>query len=253
MPIKFDDIENEDLRKKLEDPEVLTVIQSKIDSSVSSLNTKNQETLDELKKLRNTLNEFGGLEKIKTIISETATEKAAREKAEMDKARTEGNVKEIETRYAEQLQQKDTELNTLKSSVIEKEVKNVLVSSLNKAKGSDLLEPFIKQRVKGSFGPNGIEIEVLNENGTPMLTNKGTKATVDDLVEEFKSNQRYQTLFSGSGKSGSGTDASAGVDETFNPFDKTDKRFNLTKAMQFYKENPDKAKRLAAKVGFSIG
>lgn len=253
MPIKFDDVEDEAIRKVLEDPTIQSKIQSRIDSSVSGLTSKNQELLADLKTLKSSIDELGGLDQLKSIVQETAAQKSAREKAELERARAEGNVNEIETRYAEQLQQKDQELSTLKTSIVDKEVTNVLNSAISKAKGSDLLEPFIRKRVKGAFNKDQIEVEVLNENGTPMLTNKGTRATVDDLIEEFKTNTRYMSLFSGSGKSGSGTDNSPPVDESFNPFDKSDKQFNLTKAMQFYKENPDKAKRMAAKVGFNIG
>ena len=253
MPIKFDDIEDTAIRAVLENPDVQSKIQSRIDSSVSALTAKNQELLTEVKTIKSSLSELGGLDAIKALVSESASQKAAREQAELEQARANGNVKDIETRYATQLQEKDQELSGLKTSIVEKEVKNVLTSAIVGAKGSDLLEPFMRSRVKGQFGTSGIEIEVLNDDGTPMLTSKGTKATVADLVEEFKGKEKYQTLFSGSGKSGSGSDHSVNVDDTKNPFDKKSPDFNLTEAMKFYKENPDKARKMAAKVGFKIG
>lgn len=244
MTIKFDDIEDENIRKILEEPTIQSKIQSRIDSSVSSLQSKNQELLNELKTLKGSLEEFGGLDNIKNVLKELENKK-------LDKARSEGDLKGIETKYMEQLSAKDKELQTLRNTIVEKEIKSLVSSALAKYKASELLEPFIKQRIRGGF-QDGVVIEFVNEDGAPMLTSKGTKASIDDLIEEFRQNERFKPLFPAPKKSGSGTDSSVNTDDGFNPFDRNDKRFNLTKAMEFYKQNPEKAKQLAAKVGFKI-
>lgn len=254
--IKLDGIEDESIAKVIANPAVQVALAKTIEAAKQPLVAKRDELLTQISKSKETLSQveqLGGLDRISALAGEAARAEKEAKAAEMKALEESGNVKKISEHYATQLKASQDELNALKTSLVERDISNRLLKEISKAGGvSELLEPVVKGRVRGKFDDAGAtKIEVLTAEGAPMLLDDGTPASIKDLIATLKDNPVYGRAFDGSGKGGTGSKpSSAGNDE--NPFDSKSPAFNMTKAMAMYKQDPSKARQLAAKAGVDV-
>lgn len=170
---------------------------------MDGLKAKNDELLGETKQERQKRKE------LETRLAEIEAEKA---KNAEDIARAKGDVESIEKSYLEKLQKQDTDYGG-KISTLEKQIYDLTVgqAATNLAnelsiKGSAIaLLPHIQNRLALEQGDDGQQqIRVLDANG-----NK-TAMSLDDLKQEFRSNEAFKPLIAASGASGSGANGANG-------------------------------------------
>lgn len=164
---------------------------------MDGLKAKNDELLGETKQERQKRKE------LETRLAEIEAEKA---KNAEDIARAKGDVESIEKSYLEKLQKQDTDYGG-KISALEKQIYDLTVgqAATNLAnelsiKGSAIaLLPHIQNRLSLEQDENGQRvIKVLDVNGSKTLM------TLEDLKQEFRSNEAFKPLIAASGASGSG-------------------------------------------------
>jgi len=189
-------------------------------AEVTGLKAKNVELLGKQQDLK------GKYETVKDVDIERYNELMQKEtqaeealllkKNEFEKLR-ERDKEEAEARV-NALMGKNEKLNSsLNSYVIEKQ----LTDAISKQDGNPLfLTPHMKNRVELEENENGFEVVVKDAQGGNMFNQDGGKATVEDLVKEFKSNEMFLAAFKGNGASGTGTQTSpkSGGAQVANPF-----------------------------------
>lgn len=177
---------------------------------------------------------------------------------------------EFEKLRAKMQQDYEKELETQKSEVeklsqsnkeLEQELHNTMVSnsiqaaaSAEKCHSPQLVELAVMReaevRVDEETGKR--QIVVLDSDGEPRLHHKtGKQMTIAERVQEMKDDPQYAPLFEG-GRYGGGSQGGYNSRVQGNPFDKTSPHYNLTKAGQLLREQPEVAKRLAKEAGFDL-
>jgi hypothetical protein len=125
------------------------------------------------------------------------------------------------------------------------EVQRQLMDELAKKKGnSDLLLPMLRGRVKSEIGEDGkVTITVLAPNGDEMFGDAGAVATVGDLIESIRRDEKFGIAFEAEG---GGSDAGHGGQRRpsgrTNPWAKA--TWNLTEQNKLKNENPALAGQL---------
>lgn len=98
---------------------------------------------------------------------------------------------------------------------------NVVTQALNRHQGSvRVLEKELLNRLSVAEVEGKTEVVVLDQSGNPMLKDKNP-ATIDDLVEEYKSDTEFAFAFKSVKRSGTGltnTTGGAGEEPASNPF-----------------------------------
>ena len=243
--MKYDiNIDDEEVRNVFSRDDVQEAIAKVVNSELEGLKAKRTSLLKELsdlKPLKETVDQLGGIDNLRTL----AEQKPKKIIPDNELERERSHLTEI-------IKSKDGELTDLRNSIVNEKLGNTISSALAKAGADDLLVPFIKERIRGEFKDTGVQITVMTEDNVPLITPKGEAATIDDLLEEFKKSDRFKKLFKGKNFSGTGTNPGDAPASIHNPFDMKSPEFNLTKAMEFYKQNPEKAKVLAEQVGFKL-
>jgi hypothetical protein len=139
--------------------------------------------------------------------------KANKDKIEADKLKLSGDWEARETQlkkqHKEQLDAKDALLSdsdkALHSAVITRDTTAALVAAGATEMGLDLLSERLERSQKMIDG----KPRVVDAAGLPRSNSKGEPMTVTDLVEEFKSNEKYGGAFEASGLGGTGSDPTA--------------------------------------------
>ena len=190
------------------DDERKAAIEELVAAEVTGLKAKNSELLgktQDLKSKYETVKDVD-VEKYQEMIAKEnkAEEDLLFEKNEFEKIR-EKDRNEFDHRVSA-LQNKNEKLsNSLNTFVIEKE----LNSAISEQDGNPLfLMPHMKNRVELEENENGFEVVVKDALGNNMFNQDGGKASVEDLVKEFKGNNMFLGAFKGSGSSGTGTQTS---------------------------------------------
>lgn len=170
-------------------------------------------------------------------------------------------LKAKEKTYKEQLDAKDARYSTLYDELKKTKVDAKLSDAIASAKGvPELLKPHMSVRVKMD---ENFHVQVLKPNGEPMLNQNGDYASVTDLVNEYKQDPIYGRAFEANTQSGTGARGGervgGGDGKGTNPFEMVkdpetgkESRRNITEGMRLYKENPEKARRMAEEVGFKL-
>jgi len=92
-------------------------------------------------------------------------------------------------------------MGKIESLMIDSEV----VKAIADAKGnSDLLMPLLKQRIKVVDKDGEMVVKVNEINGDPAVNDKGEPLSIINLVEKFKSDEKFAGAFDSSGLSGGG-------------------------------------------------
>jgi hypothetical protein len=229
---------------KPEHAEALTAFVAKVKEPVIS---KNKEILEKLTALNGTVQQFGGLDAIKSMAEQVTQYKAQAE------AKPKDDIESVKKTYADQLAGVSAERDSLKQRLVERDVQTALHNAIRDAKGEPaLLEPIVRSRIKAEAIEGKVRIGVLTVDGVPMLNSEGKDASVKDLLAEIRSDGRYARAFeatkaSGSGAVNSATGLPTGVDNPWNPASR-----NLTKQMEIARTNPNLAKSLAAMYNVSL-
>ncbi len=103
---------------------------------------------------------------------------------------------------------KDAALNTFKNGYLSSHLDAVLTDAITKHQGTpEILKGPLANRVKADFNADGkVVITVLNEAGTANQYHSDERPyTVEDLVQEYKSNSVWGVAFKSSGANGTGT------------------------------------------------
>lgn len=141
------------------------------------------------------------------VLGEKKAEQAKRTQAEEDKARKAGDFEQLLKSSEDKNLELQEQFKALNSRIAGEQVQNhAMKMSLELADGSnaELLSTFISQRLKTTDAG----VKVLDKDG------QLTVSTLEDLKNEFLSNERYKALLrgiqsTGGGASGSGSGAGA--------------------------------------------
>lgn len=210
-------------------------IQEMIEKEVAGLKAKNQELLGKQQDLKSKYESVKDVDVEKyrelTQKEQQAEEELLMKKNEFEKLR-ERDREEYEAKI-NALQSKNEKLNSsLNNYVIEKQ----LSEAISKHDGNPLfLAPHMQNRVELAETDGGFEIVVKDASGGNMFNQEGGKATVEDLVKEFKNNEMFMGAFKGNGASGTGTQTSPKTSTSGmeNPFRTKD----IDAQTKLYKEN----------------
>jgi len=113
-------------------------------------------------------------------------------------------------KYKSDLAAKDQELTTLEKQLHNVVVEQAAIAAIGRAGASkhvDLLLPSVMGMIRSEMIDGKPTPVVVGENGTPRISLKtGSRdpMTVDELLDEMKSQEAYAPVFPGSGNSGSG-------------------------------------------------
>jgi len=243
----------------LQSAEVQTAIQTAIDAEVSGLKAKRDELITSNNKLKTdaaTIESLGGVAKFQEMSQSVTDAQIAIDAANLKQAEADGDIGKIKLAHQTQVQELQTTIDNLKSNQVKDKLGTMISAVVNEQNGiPELLMPLINGRVKGSLSETGaINYEVVNSDGTLMLKGEGGDATLQDLVTSLRQNESFTSAFKGT--QSSGMNSREGGDVTApggdNLFDRSKTTFSLTKAMAFYKSNPEKAKIMAKQVGFAL-
>ena len=199
-----------------------------LQTSNDSLLNKNSELLNELKQVKSSLAELGGLDQIKTIVTETQANQQA-------KLEENNSIEELKEHFNAQIAQANNKNDELVNGIVQNQIDTHLRSAVTKAKGSyTLLEHQLKNQVSGEYENGKVKLTITDSNGMPMMT-EGKDASLTDLVDSFKTNDDFARAFDAVANiSGSGTPV--GGQTTINKQPET-----LSEITELYKTNPAKA------------
>jgi len=159
---------------------------------------------------------------------------------------------QLETKHKNELAARDQELEARQQKIAKREsqlkqllIDNAATAAIAAAKGNvELLLPHVKNRCRCVESEDGssFNVEILDANGEGMLSASGgsvKKATMADLVEEFKNSNTYSIAFEGSNARGSGSQSNTGSSGS--------RAFALTKEQakdpRVYRETRDRASK----------
>jgi len=144
----------------------------------------------------------------------TELSKFKEEKAELEKKKAldAGKWKDLEVQLIEKhdvtMKEKDSRINFLMTEVTKHVTDSQLTKSLAKVGGQPhLILHALKEHVKLVENDKGIHAVVIDPltGNERIADDKGTKMTMDQLVEDFKSKDEWAGAFAGSGQSGMDT------------------------------------------------
>lgn len=240
-----------EVAEMFKNPEVQAAVKALIEPVVA----KKTELLDKYAQTKKMVDELGGFDTIKARLSAHEQAEAAKKQAEQQAALASNDVESVRASMQELIAQKDAKLNAYEQERVQTKLTNMIDKAVKEAKGDlDLLEPFIAKRTKHVVTEDGkIVVQVLKEDGNPMLTSDGKDATLKDLMNEMRNSQKFGIMFEADNKSGSGAkQAQATGAMVDNPWAKGTPSWNITKQMATYRENPEMARTLAAQMGIQL-
>lgn len=199
-----------------------------LQSSNDSLVSKNQELLNELKQLKATVNDMGGLDSLKQIVATNTQQK-------QEQLEKENSLDALKAHYDEQIGLANKKNDELTNSIVQNTIDAQLKSAVTKAKGSyTLLEHQLKTQVQGVYDNGQVKLSVNDKNGMPLMVD-GKEATLTDLVNAYKTNEEFARAFDVSqGITGSGAPAGSQITSSKAPE-------TLSEITELYKKNPGKA------------
>jgi len=221
-----------------ETPKDNTAELEQLQTSNDSLLNKNSELLNELKQVKASLNELGGLDQLKELVRTTQANKQA-------KLEEDNSLEELKAHFDEQITAANTKNEQLVDGIVQNQIDTQLRSAVTKAKGSyTLLEHQLKNQVNGEYIDGKVKLTINDSNGMPMMT-EGKDASLTDLVDTFKTNDDFARAFDATANiSGSGTPV--GGQKTINKQPET-----LAEITELYKTNPAKAMEVMKAKGFA--
>ncbi len=172
---------------------------------------------------------------IRTKMEEYEEKLASGTKAKVDVGKIKADLAKAHARETEQKEQRITALtNQLNSILIDSTAK----SSIADADGDvDLVLPFVRQRTVPIEEDGQFSVKVVDEEKHERYSAvTGKPMTIDDLVKEMKSSDKYARLFNSKANSGSGSTPGS-VSQTM----RAPETANLTSAQKIAKGFRDRA------------
>ena len=209
-----------------------------LQTSNDSLVSKNSELLNELKQVKTSLAELGGLEQLKNLVSESQVNTQA-------KLEEDNNLEQLKEHFDSQIAAANNKNDELVNGIVQNQIDTHLRSAVTKAKGSyTLLEHQLKNQVSGEYENGKVKMTITDSNGMPMMT-EGKDASLTDLVDSFKVKEDFARAFDATTNiSGSGTPV--GGQKNINKQAET-----LGEITELYKTNPAKAMELMKAKGLA--
>ncbi len=223
-----------------------------IEAEHAGLLAKRDELLGDNKALRDRLKGFEGVD-----ADEFRSMKSAAEQAEEERLRKDKDFDQIlanqETKFQGVISEKNTALDRIRSELHREKITTVATRALADAKGSpELLMPHLTSRMSLD-DDNALVIN--GKDGTPMFNGQGQRANVNDLVAELKADPIMSRAFdagvvSGTGARNTGNGTGSHGTSDNNPFVRDKEgQWDVYKAMELVRANPDEARRLADETG----
>lgn len=153
-------------------------------------------------------------------------------------------INELESGTNSQLSEKDQALNQYKKKLEEMTIRSHVKDSLIKNNGiPELLERHLMDRTS-IVEENGVQKIVVKDKQGNLLTVNGQPATVDDLVNEFKSDAIYSRAFNSNKTSGAGLTNATGIEGDINDAENPWVTINLQKQSEIYLKDKTLAEKL---------
>jgi hypothetical protein len=214
-------------------------IQKLIEGETKGLKDKVSELLASIKKEK---------DERKAAQDAADSEKAAREEAEAAAAEKSGDVdkvkKALEEKHATEMKKRDDKIASLEAMLNNHVVDGGLVESLSKAGIAPHLMKAAKALIKTQF-----KSEVSEKDGLPVAFIDGKAMT--DFVKEWAEGEEGKHFIGAPLNGGGGNGGPKGkFSSADNPFKKETR--NLTEQGRLKREDPERAKQLAAEAGVSI-
>ncbi len=185
---------------------------SRVEDAVGGLKNKNSELLSEVKKLKAFKSELGD----DFDPEEYQTLRKAKQKAEEDRAKAEGNWEKLKNSLVEQ-HQKEVQSLQGKLSQQQTAVETYLIDAQVKAALSDaganvhLMENIVKNSVRAVAENGAYKVVVVDEKGDPRIgSSDGSFMTIPQLVKELSERSEFAPAFSGTGATGTGSGGQRG-------------------------------------------
>lgn len=239
---------SDELKGVITKPEVLEVIEKVVTPIITAKST----LLNEKKDLQKAIDAFGGLDKVKADLEELTNVRNMTEEERNKAIKASADVEAVRADLSGKLKaEQDKNVNLMKA-IAERELQNTIAKAVGDQGDFELLMPFINTRISHSLKEDGrLHIDVMTADGKPMLTSSGDNATLSDLINEFKNDERYGRLFKADNKSGGGAEGAKGISTANNPF-KKGPTFNVTEQSKLYRSNPTLARQLALEAGVKL-
>jgi len=221
--------------------------ENQLDREVIALKNKNQELLSDLAKMkqfRKTIDELGGLDTFKEIVTK-------QKEAKLKQVEDSGDMAAIKKQYQDEVAQLKTQLDNLNKDRLNTKVEEQLRQAVQEAGGIfELVAPAMKKHVHAEMTEDGLNLEVLDETGHLWIKD-GRDAKLSDLVEKLRADTIYSKAFDKAMavKTGSGATNSRRRPEV-NPW--LSESRDLEVQTKIWLDNPDKARRMMQEAGVEI-
>jgi hypothetical protein len=185
-------------------------------SEVAGLKQNRDKVLADLKKAKDDLAGYSGIDPAKyaeLMEAHEAAERAALEgKGQWQvleqqlKDQAAQREKQLLEKHQKEIEERETSIKSLSSALEAKLVDAEVVSALSKhTKAVKLLEPHVKARVKVFNEDGKFTAKVIDEKGNPRIGDaQGTPMTIEQLVEEMKVSEDYLRAFDANTVGGGG-------------------------------------------------
>ena len=226
-----------------------------LSTSIANLNTTNRTIRGERDAARKitaamTKGGFETWEDVQTRIAELETQANQKAGAEEQVARVKAD---LEATHARQKQESDGIIQSLRTTLEEQIIGRASLEAINEEKGKPkLLNPIVRQRLRMVEEDGKFRVQVIGDDGQPMLDGNGGELTIKGYVNKLKADPDYGDAFEPTGNNGTGSNPNGhkGGPTGDNPF-KAETR-NLTKQQELIQTNPDRARALAQAAGVAV-
>lgn len=220
--------------------------------AVAGLRQKYRDLLDEKKQLQRKYDELGitpdELAELRDKAANAGKGVNAEKLAEM-----EAKLAEVRKNAEKAIADAKAEAEKEREALRRTEKQRVIATAIAEAKANTKLGKLIDDMIDVRLRDDGTFETVVLKDGQPRT--KGLTAdpmSVSDLLGELKESDDWSIFFAPEGKGGSGASpaGSGGTSVSVNPFKKETR--NVTEQMRLAKENPAKARELAAQAGVQL-
>lgn len=195
---------NEELDKLLENEEVFNALQTYIEGETSGLRSNKDRAVTDLHNLKKTFDDYGGVDAAKEILANHEKDLAEARRKALEEARNSGDVKAVEDTYKKQVEAAQKHAASLEQMLVNEKIETEVTKAVTDAGGSmKILGKLIRDRVNGSVVDGKIVLEVLDDNGEPYILENSNRATVADVVKDFKEDEDFGGAFKVETSSGS--------------------------------------------------
>lgn len=222
--------------------------------AVAGLRQKYRELLDEKKKLQAKYDELGITPEELADLRDKAANAGKGVNAEK-LAEMENKLAEVRKNAEKAIAEAKAEAEKEREALRRTEKQRVIATAIAEAKANPKLGKHIEDMIDVRMREDGTFETVVLKDGQPRIKGvMGDLMGVSDLLSELKESDDWSIFFAPEGKGGSGANPGGSAGGTnnsgVNPFKKETR--NVTEQMRLAKENPAKARELAAAAGVQL-